>query len=69
MVAVPSPQQSKSEALSSLLIGEDQNGVGSLPEDVKKDLCVKDWDPDKMSGAALKWLTEQVSQQASFWEI
>lgn len=41
----------------------------SLPDDVKKDLCVKDWDPDKMTGAALRWVTEQVAEQASIWRI
>lgn len=36
-----------------------------MPDDVKKDLCAKDWDPNKMTGAALRWVTEQVAEQAS----
>lgn len=56
--------------MSSFLLGTNQTGdssmVGStLPEDVKKDLCVKDWDPNKMTGAALRWVTEQVAEQIS----
>uniref|UniRef100_A0A1I7RJA1 Arginine and glutamate-rich protein 1 n=1 Tax=Bursaphelenchus xylophilus TaxID=6326 RepID=A0A1I7RJA1_BURXY len=34
-----------------------------MPDDVKKDLCQQDWAPNKMTGAALKWVTETVNEQ------
>ncbi|CAD5230715.1 unnamed protein product [Bursaphelenchus okinawaensis] len=34
-----------------------------MPDDVKKDLCQPDWAPNKMTGAALKWVTETVNEQ------
>ncbi|CAD5233515.1 unnamed protein product [Bursaphelenchus xylophilus] len=38
------------------------NGL-EMPDDVKKDLCQQDWAPNKMTGAALKWVTETVNEQ------
>jgi hypothetical protein len=52
-------------ALNSILLGNNQT-VDALPEDVKKDLCVKDWDPNKMTGAAVQWISDKVAEQASF---
>jgi hypothetical protein len=68
--AIFSSPHSKNEALSSFILGADFSGDSStmgasLPEEVKKDLCVKDWDPNKMSGAAIRWVAEQVAEQAS----
>ncbi|KAI6231789.1 hypothetical protein M3Y95_00418500 [Aphelenchoides besseyi] len=41
----------------------EDGSLKGLPEDVKRDLCAKDWDPDKMTGAALRWVSEQVAEQ------